>query len=309
MWWFFVFGQMLLTFTQNITMKPFRVLASVLSVFIMSCSGNGQHLKELGKTDLKEISALEYLPQSEALWSLEDSGNKNKLYKLDKDGKTLSELTITNLKNTDWEELTSDGQENLYISDFGNNDNKRTDLAIYKIDNAQLNQKTAEATDKVSFSYPEQTKFPPKKSKMMFDCEAFFEFKGNFYLFTKNRSAKFDGSFYVYKVPNIPGNHKAQLLGVMTTCKNFNRCAITAADISPDGNKVILLTGDKIVVITDFESGNFANGKTEMFELGFVSQKEGLCFIDNDTLLIADEKDKHAGGKLYELKLSGLKAK
>ncbi|PZR14747.1 MAG: hypothetical protein DI539_18635 [Flavobacterium psychrophilum] len=290
-------------------MNLFRLSASVLSVFVVSCSGSSQHLKELGSTDLKELSALEYLPESKTLWGLEDSGNKNKIYKLGKDGKTISTVTISNLKNTDWEEMASDSQGNLYIGDFGNNDNTRKDLAIYKVDKNQLSGKTAAVSDKIAFSYPEQTEFPPKKSKMMFDCEAFFEFKGNFYLFTKNRSAKFVGNFYIYKVPNKPGNHKAQLLGELTTCKNFNRCAVTAADISPDGKKAVLLTGDKVFVITGFGSGNFANGKMEMHELGFVSQKEGLCFIDNDTLLIADEKDKHAGGKLYQLKLSALKAK
>ena len=30
----------------------------------------------------------------------------------------------------------------------------------------------------------------------------------------------------------------------------------------------------------------------QMFELSHVSQKEGICFKDNDVLLIADEKDK-----------------
>lgn len=281
----------------------------ILFVLVTSCSGNGQQLTVLAETDLKELSGLEYLPQSKTLWGLEDSGNKNKLYTIGKNGKSLSELTITNLKNNDWEELTSDAEGNLYIGDFGNNDNTRKDLAIYKIDKNQLGGKTAVTSAKIAFSYPEQTEFPPKKSKMMFDCEAFFEFKGDFYLFTKNRSAKFDGSFYVYKVPNRAGSHKAQYLGTLSTCNVYRKCAVTAADISPDGKKAVLLTGDKIFLITNFGAGNFTKGKMEMHELGVASQKECVCFIDNDTLLIADEKEKKIGGKLYQLKLSGLKAK
>ena len=290
-------------------MKRFHLLTILSPFLFISCGSNGQELKELAKTDLKEISALEYLPQSKALWALEDSGNKNKLYRIGKNGKSEQEITITNLANTDWEELTSDTEGNLYIGDFGNNDNTRKNLAIYKIDKGDLTKKTALTTSKIAFSYPEQTEFPPKKSNYMFDCEAFFEYKGNFYLFIKNRSAKFDGTFYVYKVPNKAGNHKAQLLGSLKTCGVYKRCAVTAADISPDGTKAVLLTGDKVFVITDFKNGNFAKGTFKMCELGHASQKEGLCFTDNNTLLIADEKDKKTGGKLYEVKLSALKAK
>ncbi|MHA3787612.1 hypothetical protein ACX0HA_05315 [Flavobacterium hauense] len=290
-------------------MKRLHLLASLISVFFMSCSGNSQQLTVLGTTDLKELSALEYLPQSKTLWGLEDSGNKNKIYKIGKDGKTLSSLTISNIANIDWEEMTSDAQGNLYIGDFGNNDNTRKDLAIYKIDRNQLLGKTAVTSAKIAFYYPEQTEFPPKKSKMMFDCEAFFEFKGNFYLFTKNRSAKFDGSFFVYKVPNTEGKHKAQFLGKLSTCNIYKKCAVTAAGISPDGKTAVLLTGDKVFVMTNFGTGDFAKSKMQMHELGFASQKEGVCFIDNNTLLIADEKDKQTGGRLYQFKLPGLKAK
>lgn len=289
-------------------MKSLYILSPLLAVTLLSCSGNAQQLNEIAETDLKEISGLEYLPQSKSLWALEDSGNENKLYRISRDGKSEAEITITNAVNTDWEELTSDAEGNLYIGDFGNNDNKRKDLAIYKIDKSQLGSPQAQASAKITFSYPEQTEFPPRKSSRIFDCEAFFEHKGNFYLFTKNRSAKFDGSFSVYKVPNRAGNYKAVLMGSLKTCDVYKKCAVTAADISPDGTKAVLLTGDKVFVITNFGNDNFASGTMHMLKLGHLSQKEGLCFKDNDTLLIADEKDKKTGGKLYEVKLSALKS-
>jgi hypothetical protein len=50
-------------------------------------------------------------------------------------------LKMVQLKNTndckynniDWED-TKDKNGNLYVGDFGNNDNERKDLCIYKID-------------------------------------------------------------------------------------------------------------------------------------------------------------------------------
>lgn len=80
---------------------------------------------------------------------------------------------------------------NLYIGDFGNNDNVRQDLCIYKINNNSLNQENAVPAYKISFAYPEQKDFPPKKTEMMFDVEGFFEFKNHFYLFTKNITSNF----------------------------------------------------------------------------------------------------------------------
>lgn len=284
------------------------IIASLSASFFISCSGNSQ-LTEIATTDLKEISGLEYLSQSKTLWALEDSGNRNKIYRIGEDGKSKDEIVIANIANRDWEELTSDAEGNLYIGDFGNNDNDRKDLAIYKIDKSSLNGKTAEATSKIAFYYPDQTEFPPKKSNRIYDCEAFFEHKGNFYLFTKNRSAKFDGKFNIYKIPNKQGNHKAELLGSLSTCDVYKKCAVTAADISPDGTKAALLTGGNVFVITNFKNGNFANGTMTRYDLGHVSQKEGLTFTDDDTLLIADEREKKTGGRLYKVTLSGLEAK
>jgi len=276
------------------------VCLALLPLFIASCSGSESQLKVVGNLSLKEVSGLEYVKGT--LWALEDSGNKNSIYKLSPKGKIVQEVVITNAKNTDWEELTSDKNGNLYIGDFGNNDSKRKDLAIYKLDASNLNT----ATSVIKFYYPEQREFPPKKSNLIYDCEAFFEHEGNFYLFTKNRSKGFNGEFQVYKVPNKQGNHAAQLLGTLTACNNFRKCAITGADISPDGTKVALISGDKVWLITGFGKNNFAKGSLQMLELNDWSQKEGIAFIDNDVLTIADEKSKKEGGKLYEVKLSDL---
>lgn len=276
------------------------VCLALIPLFIASCSGTETQLKEVGNLSLKEISGLAY--SNGSLWALEDSGNKNSIYKLSATGKIEEEIFVANAKNNDWEELTSDKEGNLYIGDFGNNDNERKDLAIYKINAGNLGKVSAV----ISFYYPEQKEFPPKKSNLIFDAEAFFEHEGNFYIFTKNRAKGFNGNFQIYKVPNRQGNHTAQLLGTLQTCDNFRKCAITGADISPDGTKAILLSGDKVWLLTNFGQDNFSKGSLQMLELGHWSQKEGIAFKDDNTLTIADEKAKKEGGKLYEVKLSEL---
>jgi len=271
-----------------------------LLYILAACSGTTENkLKEVASLTLKEVSGLEFV--NNTLWALEDSGNKSRIYKMGLDGSIQQSVDISK-KNIDWEDITADKQGNLYIGDFGNNENNRKDLAIYKL--AAGSPDSVAYT--VNFNYPDQTEFPPKKSNWLFDVEAFFEFNGNFYLFTKNRSKGFDGTVTIYKVPNAAGNHTAVKLGTIATCSNYHKCAIAGADISEDGTKAVLLSGGKIWLLENFGAGDFAKAKVTEYDLGHQSQKEGICFKDNNTLLIADEKDDGVGGKLYELKLSGL---
>ena len=225
-----------------------------------------------------------------------------------KNGTIEKKITIKNTSNTDWEDITKDKAGNLYIGDFGNNDNVRKDLCIYKIDKNSLNQESAIPAYKISFSYPEQKMFPPKKTALFFDVEGFFEFKDNFYLFTKNRSKGFDGTVLVYKIPNKQGVHQAVLMGELKTCDKYDHCAITSAAISSDDSKVVLLTHDKIVLLENFKEDNFLKGKQSELELGHFSQKEAICFKNNETLVIADEKSKKIGGNVYEVNLPELKS-
>ena len=295
-------------FTLKIKMKSISLLS--LFAILLSCSSKSQDIPvSTTKIKLKEASAIEVTSQSDLGWVIEDSGNKNVVYGLNAKGEIAQAILVENAANVDWEDLASDESGNLYIGDFGNNDNKRKDLCIYKIDAASLKNSTAEASYKVSFYYPNQKEFPPKKSELFYDSESFFEYKGNFYIFSKNRSKGFDGTVLVYKVPNKPGNHAAEFLGQFISCDSYQKCAITAADISPDGKKIALLSSNKVWILSNYKGDDFLKGKMEMFELNDVTQKEGICFKDDKTLLIVDEKSKKTGGNLYEIKLADLKSK
>jgi hypothetical protein len=285
---------------------------SLLAAFILlACQQDSNSLTALYSLpkNLKEVSGITYTSNTNLTWALEDRGNENKIYGIDSNGTINRTLTLANTTNVDWEDITQDKNGNLYIGDFGNNDNMRKDLCIYKMDKKSLDKENAGPAYKISFAYPEQKDFPPKKANLFYDVEGFFEYKNNFYLFTKNRSKGFDGTAFVYKIPNSPGFHQAVLIGEFKTCDNYNHCAITSAAISPDASKMVILSHDKVFLFENFKGDNFLKSTRTDLNLNHFSQKEAICFKDNNTLLIADEKTKKIGGNVYEVSLKKLKSK
>ncbi|WP_213189085.1 hypothetical protein [Cloacibacterium caeni] len=129
---------------------------------------------------LKETSGLTFL--KDKLYTLNDGGNTNEIFEIDKiSGKILSKLKI-NFPNKDWEAMTSDG-ENFYIGDFGNNAGNRKDLAIYKTD-FQGNY------SKNSFNYSAQDDFSTRYLSHNFDAEAMIFLNEKVHVFSKEWSFK-----------------------------------------------------------------------------------------------------------------------
>jgi len=276
----------------------------VFSVILVSCAefGELEFINDL-PASLNEVSGIETSTKSDLIWMLNDSGNAPELYGLDPRGTIVKVLKIE-AKNKDWEDLTADPSGNLYIGDFGNNENKRKKLRILKVSANALTGLGPVEVEYINFHYPNQTKFPPKKKRRHFDSESFFFYNDSLYIFTKSRVKKHFGRTDLYKVPATPGDHSAQFISSFEGCPEME-CWITAADISQDGRSVALLNHKAVWVFRNFTGDNFFNGEAD--ELPFMAdltQKEGLCFKDAKTLYITDEYVLGNGGNLYEFNVN-----
>ncbi len=255
-------------------------------------------------SQLAESSGLEVTDAS-TFWSHGDSGNPPALYQIDSNGNVLRTVSILNSSNADWEDLARDDEGNIYIGDFGNNGNARQNLVIYKIQNPDLSASDSLPAQAIHFNYPDQSAFPPPAPQMNFDMEAMIWHNDSLYLFSKNRTNPFSGFTRRYRLPSSPGTFVAELLDSFYTGAGPDFLWwITAADISPGGKKLILLSHDKMWLFSCFEGNDFFSGDVQQIGLGSFSQKEAVCFLNENEIYITDELLAGIGGKLYSVNLS-----
>jgi hypothetical protein len=263
-------------------------------------------LKEIGPLPkiLKEASGLEFTGRT--FWSHNDDGIPA-LYCLDSAGNLLRAVQLNSL-NRGWEDLTQDDAGNIYIGGFGNNKNDKKELKIYRIPNPEGLEQTMTVPEIIQYSYSDQKHFPPDKSNKNFDVDAFFEWNGSLFLFTKNRSSPFVAFSKIYKLSSQPGQQVAQLIdsiyvGDGPMINNW----ITSADLSPDKKTLALLFHDRIWFLRNFTEKKFSRSNVFELKLNHYTHKAGMCFRNDKTLYIVDELEANIlGGKLYTLDITGL---
>ena len=278
----------------------FRFTLLVFVFSSLSCdTGNLMFVSDL-PNQLEEVSGMDY-NDSGVIWMHNDSNNKSELYGFDSTGKLHSEIDIES-KNRDWEDLAYDIDGNLYIGEFGNNMNERKNLAVLKIVKEDLFNGAEVKPARIKFKYEDQLKFPPDEERFFFDCEALIIKDSMVYVFTKSHIRDRAGVTSLYKFPAKEGSHIARKISSFEGCKDKD-CKITAADYNFNTDQLVLLTHKSVLVFSDFDGDDFFSG--EMVELPFnhLSQKEAVCFKNDSTLFITDERSGMHGGNLYEFKL------
>lgn len=270
-----------------------RLLPVILLALLIGCSPDKDrgsfadatsHYKvsELGRISsrAKESSGLENATPEGDLWTHADGGNTARLYRVTRQGDLLQALDLEPVQNIDWEDLTQDEEHRLYIGDFGNNQNKRRNLRIYRLSGPELRQ-----VDTIQFSYPDQHVFPPRKSRRNFDCEAFYYYQDSLYLFTKNRGTS--GMVKQYVLPAKPGRYTARLADSLHL-----PTWVTAADISPDGRRVALLGTGRAYLFERLPERRLFDGLKTAVDLPKTGQTEALVFINAQDFIISNEKGK-----------------
>ncbi len=260
--------------------------------------------------DFVEVSGLQ-ISTPDSIWWHNDGGDRPRLLLTDGRGRVRQRIALPGIQNRDWEDISADPSGRLYIGDFGNNLNRRTDLRIY------LYQPGTQRIDSILFAYPDQRSFAPPLAQWNFDVEGFFWFRDSLHLFTKNRLVA--GNYYTkhYVLPAKPGQYAAILRDSILLPKRV----VTAAAVRPDGKQIALLsyfyrmtflgllpkTRTSIWTFTDFPGTNFFKGtmtKTKVHKPPLIpTQYESLDYVSEQRVLIASERTIMFKPKAKQIKL------
>ncbi|MBF9236829.1 hypothetical protein I2I05_05420 [Hymenobacter sp. BT683] len=239
-------------------------------------------LRRVGRLDgVSESSGLALGPQAGSYFTFGDNGNVATLYQIDGTGSVTSKVDV-GAKNKDWESLTRDPQGNYFIGDCGNNNSDRRDLRLLR-----LNPANPQQIGTISFTYPDQNEFPPKKKQRNFDCEATLWHEGKVWLFTKDPQEQTSN---VYTVSDQPGTHTATRAGSIAIPGQ-----VTDAALSPSGRRLVLLGRGELFILDGSSWADILKATPRQVDLQGAGQTEGAEFKDENTLVISTEE-----GNLYE---------
>ncbi|MBO1254699.1 hypothetical protein J3L16_03240 [Alteromonas sp. 5E99-2] len=207
--------------------KLAKFIFVVISLFsVTSCTANGQtnsvlvaNIDILLGEELHETSGL--VCDASGTFSINDSGNKPKLYELNERGETKAHSLA--LKNTDWEALAA-SNSHFYVADIGNNAGKRKYLTIYAVERSKL-----KLEGKIELQY--ENNEPSKNVSLShdFDGEALTYVDNKLVLFSKSWKSR------IAKVYFVDLDKKQQKLEVQVSMEGLPG-VITGADFDDTTN-------------------------------------------------------------------------
>ena len=120
-------------------------------------------------------------------------------------------------------------------------------------------------------------------------------------MYTRNRTNPYNGITKWYVLSDQPGNHVAQLSGTYQGNLSDQFSAITAADVSDDGERMVLLARGAVHVFTQPTGDNFLSGNVSYNFFTFTSGLEGISFRDNCTVMISEEAQGSTPARIWSL--------
>jgi len=207
-------------------------------------------------------------------WTHNDSGDRPRLFAVSREGRSIGAVEIVNARNVDWEDITIDEVGFLYLCDIGNNQNRRTDLVVYRIPEVDPRRaRTVAVAARFPFRYP-GLRFP--------DAEACFFAEGAIYILTKEWGADETTLFRL----DLSRPEREQIVTLVG--KTEIDGLVTAATLSSDGASLAVLTYRSIHLFRKPEgSDNYLAGRPRRFSILF-GQAEAIAW-DGSDLIVTNE--------------------
>ena len=259
----------------------------------------GQRI-DLGKIDyafLNEISGMAASRlNKDVFWLHNDSGNENKIYAVDRNGKLVAILVLEGIEFVDTEDIAlgpgpEAGVSYIYVADIGDNSAVRDKKFIYRfpephfLPSDTVFKVTISKFDVFTFEYPdgkrdaETIMIDPRDKDIVIVSKR----EKNVNVYTSPIPQAGSSTIQFEKIAVLPfGN------------EGFSNSGVTGGDISVDGSEIILKTYMKVYYYHR-GSGRSLNEvfKDKPVELDYVPEPQGeaICFgTDNEGFYTTSER-------------------
>lgn len=286
-----------------------RLLKSLLVVLVFPIFAAGiEQIAEVTHPQLGEMSGIVASTYEDIYWVHNDSGDSSRIFAIKANGSVVLPRLITtlfpnrstdawegysidNAWHQDWEDIAIDNGV-LFVADVGNNLNARRDLGVYVVNEPNpYNVHKTRAVKFLPIRYPDQLQYPA--TRWHFDCEAIFTFGGKLYFLTKHRESgkliTWEPGTKLYRLDTLHTDQD----NVLTLVDHHSAVtSVTAADISPDSDRLAILTYGRLWVFDRPTHGDKwlqSDARVLDFDPDFIQQNEGVAFETNQSVLISNE--------------------
>jgi hypothetical protein len=251
-------------------------------------------------SQLAEISGLVASRRHrDVLWLLDDGGNPARLFAVNADGDRLATVRVEGVTKTDWEDLAAfrlDGRNYLLVADTGDNGGLRRTLQLHAIEEpAKLENARLKPAWSIAFRWPDGAR----------DCEAVAvdARSGQILLVSKKRQPP-----ELFALPLRPGKgiQTARRIGRLAGVPQYDAktlrtdvrharvmSQVTAADVSPDGAALAVLTYRDVLLYPRGERISWAQAVAEsprVTALPWLPQAEAVGWsADGKSLYVTGE--------------------
>ena len=287
-------------------MKNIYLLAGLI---LFSCSNKEIDSVEIDSAEIiskielpkiiNETSGLEFY--NNHFITHNDSGGEPTLYIFNERGEVIEKIGLNKnpdfeIKNNDWEDITSDNKY-LFVADTGNNFGNRDNLNIIRV------SKGADfmVDGIIEISYSDQESFFPRP-KHKYDAEAIIVIEDKIALFSKDRENLNTDLYLVNK--NMNGSQ------ILTSEVSYDvDTLITGGDFDEDRNLLALVSYNSngnqyLLLFENFELNNLKKNTFKKFKIPLEqAQIEAIKIIDEKAFWVTSEDEGIGSPFMYKIEV------
>ena len=273
----------------------------IFSSLIISCNDsnhdNENHalseridLGEIENDDIQEASGIvASLTNDNVIWTHNDSGDSNRIFAMDTQGKHLGEYFLNDSQNRDWEDIAigpgpEKGLHYLYVGDIGDNFSENDIKHIYRVIEPQLNSSSnfnsiqLDGIESISFQYEDGNR----------DAETLIidPLTKDIIIISKREAT----DVHIYSIP-FPQDTDTILTANLIMTKDFypndnfaTSQWIVGGDISHDGKEILVKSYTDIFYFSRTSNQSFYDAlNNEEIKFPYITEPQGeaICWDAN----------------------------